>query len=299
MFDWSFGDETYSELEEPVIEFGVGEHTINLAVTNQLGCADSIQQTITVIGPSADVEADKEAICGEEDVSFTITNLENVTDFSLDLGDGVIIDNQTDITHTYTERPTVVTLLLESEEGCTVSDTLPILISEVEAYFEFECGGTTLSNLSVAGTEYFWDFGSGLTSSEENPEYPYSQLAGSSNTVTLTVTDGTTGCIESFSSVVESTPAFEMANLFSPNGDGRNDRFKPVNLKAATEDVLVKTFKIYNRWGQLVFDNNSPDGWGGTFDGKLAPPEVYAYIIEMEIPGCGDSVQKGNVTLVR
>ena len=299
IFNWSFGDETYSELSDPIIEFGVGEHTINLQVSNQLGCKDSIEQILTVIGPDADITADKDAICGEEEVTFTITNLENVSDFSLDLGDGVIVDNELEITHVYKERPTVVTLLMESEEGCFVSDTLPILISEVEASFEFACGGTALNNLSIAGTDFLWEFGDGLTSTEENPEYPYDQLSGSTM-VTLTVTDGTTGCIASFSSDVQSTPAFEMANLFSPNGDGRNDRFKPLNLRAAREDeVFIKTFKIYNRWGQLVYDNNNPDGWSGIYEGKLAPPEVYAYFIEMEIPGCGDGVQKGNVTLIR
>jgi len=297
-FDWSFGDETFSTLQNPVIVFDIGTHTINLVVSNDRGCQDSLSKTLVVVGPRATITADKDAICGEEEVTFTISDLTNVKEFSVDLGDGVIVDNETSIVHTYQERPTVVTLLMESEEGCTVSDTLPIIISDVEANFEFACGGGVLNNLSVAGTEFLWDFGNGQTSTEENPEFP-SELLDGNNIVSLTVIDGTTGCVATFSSSSSSQPAFEMANLFSPNGDGRNDKFFPVNVVADREEIIVRTFKIYNRWGQLVYDNDSPDGWGGFYEGGLAPPEVYAYFIELEIDGCGETTQKGNVTLIR
>ena len=96
-----------------------------------------------------------------------------------------------------------------------------------------------------------------------------------------------------------SEPTFEMANLFSPNGDDNNDIFMPVNIQSVRDEIEISEFKIYNRWGQLVYDNNNSTGWDGFIDGDLAPPEVYAYIITVAIPGCGENSVKGNVTLIR
>ena len=65
-----------------------------------------------------------------------------------------------------------------------------------------------------------------------------------------------------------------MPDAFSPNGDGKNDLFGPVSHTY----VVVKEFRIYNRWGQLV--HNSTDYWDGKFDGKEQPSGTYIYYIE-------------------
>ena len=66
------------------------------------------------------------------------------------------------------------------------------------------------------------------------------------------------------------------------------------------EYVRVITFKIYDRWGQLVYDNdNPPEGWDGNFNDTEMPTEVYAYYIEYEIIDCNNKARKGNVTIVR
>jgi len=299
-YQWTVGDELLSELADPTIGLGNGEHQVTLLVTNTLGCTDSITHTYTLVGPTADFEADKDVLCIDDEITITVSNLENVSDYSIDFGDGSpLVENQPSVVHTYTEYPTVISLYASSDDlGCEVTDTLPITISGVQAYFEFECGGTIINNLSLEGAEFLWDFGDGLTSTEFNPEYPYDQLDGQTN-VKLTVIDSSGNCISFFETNVASSPQFEMANLFSPNGDGHNDTFMPVNVKSATGDITIRTFRIFNRWGQQVYDNTNPDGWTGIFDGKEAPPEVYAYYIELEIPGCGDAIQKGNVTLIR
>ena len=65
-----------------------------------------------------------------------------------------------------------------------------------------------------------------------------------------------------------------MPNAFSPNGDGKNDLFGPVSHTY----VVIKEFRIYNRWGQLV--HNSTDYWDGKFDGKEQPAGTFIYYIE-------------------
>ena len=86
-----------------------------------------------------------------------------------------------------------------------------------------------------------------------------------------------------------------MPNTFTPNGDGTNDFFNVVG----NAEARVVAFRIFNRWGQQVYDNRNPaQGWDGTFNGQPQPSEVYFYQIEVQTPD-GVWTQQGDVTLVR
>ncbi|MBK8196531.1 MAG: gliding motility-associated C-terminal domain-containing protein [Lewinellaceae bacterium] len=88
-------------------------------------------------------------------------------------------------------------------------------------------------------------------------------------------------------------------NAFTPNGDGVNDRFKPVFFCP----VLTSRFSIFNRWGKKVFESQNPDdAWDGKVDGKEAPSDVYVWLLEYEAvrEGIGQKLtQKGSVALLR
>jgi gliding motility-associated-like protein len=87
-------------------------------------------------------------------------------------------------------------------------------------------------------------------------------------------------------------------NAFSPNGDSKNDSFKVVSLIPIT----INEFKVWNRWGQLVYDNESTvDGWNGDQNDKPAPSDVYIYRIVYSITGGSGKkyTKKGDVTLLR
>ncbi|MCS6820122.1 MAG: gliding motility-associated C-terminal domain-containing protein [Chitinophagales bacterium] len=66
---------------------------------------------------------------------------------------------------------------------------------------------------------------------------------------------------------------YEFPTVFSPNNDGQNDRFGLVQGSVAT----LLSLKIYNRWGQLVFDKekNNADFWDGTYNGASQPQGTY------------------------
>ena len=87
-------------------------------------------------------------------------------------------------------------------------------------------------------------------------------------------------------------------NAFSPNGDSKNDSFRVVSLIPLTIDE----FKVWNRWGQLVYDNeNGPDGWNGKQNNEDAPSDVYIYRVIYQITGGSGKqyIKKGDVTLLR
>ena len=106
------------------------------------------------------------------------------------------------------------------------------------------------------------------------------------------------GCDASFSlsENVFPTREIEIPNIFSPNGDGRNDFFRPlISAKAAIIDM-----KIYNRWGQKVYDNDSNDqGWNGQLNSSNMPTDVYVYQVIIEQPNGQRIMKEGDVTLIR
>ena len=68
-----------------------------------------------------------------------------------------------------------------------------------------------------------------------------------------------------------------LPNVFSPNNDGNNDKFKGMNAQAL--DIELLNFNVYDRWGNRVFNTVSvTDGWDGTFRDMFAEPGVYQYM---------------------
>lgn len=95
-------------------------------------------------------------------------------------------------------------------------------------------------------------------------------------------------------------PFLDFPNVFTPNGDGKNDVFLPVPGEALI-GVDILDFKVYNRWGQVVYDGrkNNNEGWDGTHNGSPAPADVYVYRVRYRIPGQEVQDAKGDLTLIR
>jgi gliding motility-associated-like protein len=90
-------------------------------------------------------------------------------------------------------------------------------------------------------------------------------------------------------------------NTFSPNGDGANDIFYP----RGSGLFRIKTFRIFNRWGELIFDksnmnpNDAAAGWNGKYKGARVNPDVYVYTAEIICENNTVLTLKGNVALIQ
>ena len=108
------------------------------------------------------------------------------------------------------------------------------------------------------------------------------------------------GCISNVSNAVlvevVCTTAIMMPDVFTPNGDGYNDKVFAIipGLK------YLRTFEVYNRFGNKVFNTaDASIGWDGTFKGKSQPSEAYIWVIE-GVDGKGETVKKtGTISLIR
>ncbi len=89
---------------------------------------------------------------------------------------------------------------------------------------------------------------------------------------------------------------------FSPNNDLVNDYFTIFGDKSVKR---VQSFRIFNRWGDPVFDrsnfplNIETEGWDGTMNGVAMSPDVYVFVAVVEFIDGKILLFKGNVTLVR
>jgi gliding motility-associated-like protein len=90
--------------------------------------------------------------------------------------------------------------------------------------------------------------------------------------------------------------AVDVPNAFTPNGDGSNDRF---SFTSSGDVGEVLRFQVFNRWGQVVYDNESAEGWDGQKDGSPQPSDVYAYIIVIRALDGEEVTFQGDVTLIR
>ncbi|MCH8330848.1 MAG: gliding motility-associated C-terminal domain-containing protein [Bacteroidetes bacterium] len=83
-------------------------------------------------------------------------------------------------------------------------------------------------------------------------------------------------------------------NAFTPNNDGNNDI-----LYAYGNGLKLNVFRIYNRWGDLVFETNDVStGWDGKQKGKDVNQEVFVYYLDYNCNGKSKFI-KGNVTVIR
>ncbi len=84
-------------------------------------------------------------------------------------------------------------------------------------------------------------------------------------------------------------------NVFSPNGDGKNDI-----LYVYGNYITKVDMRIFNQWGQMIAHiTNKTQGWNGTFKGTQQPVGVYVYVLKAEL-STGKTVElKGSITIVR
>lgn len=308
---WTTTNGLNSPLQNPTHSFGKGTFDITLMVRSIYGCSDMTTQSVTLVGPEGDFTIDEDEVCLDKPITLTLIDTSEVNSFSWFLGDGTRIDDVSPLSYQYDELPDdsirMIDLVLRTvENDCELTVSVPITYIEVMAAFtamglDYCEGLAAFTNLSVGADAFSWDFGGGATSEEEEPQHFFGGFG--SFPVTLTATNTEKDCSHTITQDVflESVESiYDMPNVFSPNDDGLNDYFNVVIRDPYEEFVEVKAFKIYNRWGHLIYDNNNPDmGWNGRVRDENAPAEVYAYYIEFELIDCTTVQRQGSVTLIR
>jgi len=190
--------------------------------------------------------------------------------------------------------------------NCTTKDSVEVLDSSLYINFIawadmdtiYKGNSTNIHATSLAnGYNYSWHPVIGL--SDPNSVSP----TATPNTTTTYIVDVVDqyGC--SFQNrvtiyvldVICEEPYIYIPNAFTPNNDGKNDILY-VNSSVGY-DI---NFKIYDRWGELVFETTDINqGWNGEFRNKQLEAGVYVYHLELECFNHEHFIKKGNITLIR
>ena len=158
--------------------------------------------------------------------------------------------------------------------------------------------GQPLQLNASGGEGYFWSPPTGLTST--SVFNPMAFLNGSIDSIryVVHVTDEK-GCVDSADIIVKvfkTNPQIFVPTGFTPNGDGLNETVKPI----AVGIDKIEYFRVYNRWGQLVFSTTiNGHGWDGRIGGRLQATNTYVWLVKARDYTGKQVFQKGTVTLIR
>ena len=123
-------------------------------------------------------------------------------------------------------------------------------------------------------------------------------MANPLETTTYTITATSFAGCEATATITVNVipPAYAFPNAFTPNGDSQNDvlQIRGISTYGA---ISIQNFRIFNRWGQLVFENGT--AWDGTFNGELQPQDTYIYTATIVLPTGQTEEVKGDVLLIR
>ena len=151
-----------------------------------------------------------------------------------------------------------------------------------------------IANDTAYNNSYLWQPAHGFNN--DNKPVIWGKVEETQSDITLTVTDPF-GCKASSTQQLDPSACCTVLfpNAFTPNGDGKNDVFRPLFNGYHN----FHFFRIVNRWGETIFESsNSLPAWDGTFNGVPQDIGTYYYFIQYD---CGGNTieAKGDVTLIR
>ncbi len=284
-----------------------GTYTVKLFLINDAFCnsPDSISQELRVNPIVKAVFTAPNLGCVPFTVNFT-NQSQAGTSFIWQFDDGTVFSTATDATYTFINPGTYrVRLIANDPSTCNLTDT--------SAYFSISVLPTPLANatwspnppienvpvsftnLSSRGAvRYKWFFGDGDSSTVANPVHEYN-ATGTYNVelIAYNVAD----CPDTFRFPVQVIilPAVDVPNAFTPGQFGQNGI---VSVRGF--GITKMDWRIYNRWGQLVFRSSTKSqGWDGKMNGKLQPMDVYAYTLDVELSDGTKTRKTGDITLLR
>ena len=312
-YSWSFGDGGTSAQQNPVHLYNnPGLYTVRLIVQTLNGCLDTLTKpnlVAIVQRPLIDIGGDT-AICINSSRAHNGLFIQpdtSVVTWSWSFPNGNNYSVQNPPLQTYTASGSfTITAIATNSTGCKDTSYLnlrvnPLPVINMPSQMTVQNGfpvpiPATYSPNTVSWT---WSPATGLSCTNcptpaADPKFKtiyqvfFTDAIGCSNTASITVF------------VLCKNANLFIPNTFSPNGDGSNDVFYPRGKGLER----VKLLRIFNRWGEVVFEkrdvpvNDPTAGWNGTFRGRQPMADVYIYQAEVFCEN-GEVIKlNGNIALI-
>ena len=291
-WDWDFGDGNGDTVQNTShIYTPSGSQNVQLIVGSDVGCSDTLLQTIEVYElPNAYFNytvtcTDNQVVIDFMDSSYTLND--SITSWFYDFG-GQGAQAVQDPTQLFIgDGDFVITQIVETEHGCvdTIVQTVYIPPRPDAGFYYNTSNGLnvgaefTFIDTSTNAVSWYWLLGNGSSSTDQDPSTIY--FSNGSYVITQ-YAYGALGCLDSsIITIVINTVTSEVnsliPNAISPNGDGKNDVWKLDFIDLLNPNAEIK---IFNRWGQTLFESKGyPYPWDGTYNGEKVPDGTYYYVI--------------------
>ena len=306
-FSWNYGDGS-----APEISFNgrhtyaaLGDYVVKLTLQDAVFCNSPETKTLNLrVNPLVDAKFATPGLgCAPYTASFT--NLSGTADVTWLFDDGTQSNLENPVKSYPVPGTYRVRLIARDPNTCNKIDTsayFTIVVSpKPSALFSWrpnpplENTPTLFTNLSTGASHYYWDFGEeGGESTDINPLYQYNSTGLFD---AMLIAYNPDNCTDTFVLKVRTLifPLLDVPNAFTPGKFGINSIVKVKGYGIGKMD-----WKIYNRWGQLVFQSaKSQQGWDGTYKGKLQPMDVYTYTLDVEFTDGKKLRKTGDITLIR
>lgn len=280
---------------------GLQPGNFRLHISTVTGCDTILNIQINELPkPNSSFNADT-VVCIHHEAIFNTENAEPFIEWHF--GDDVTLKGNRTPAHAYDNTGSYTTkLIVENFEGCRDTFQKQVTVKHLRLQLfsdkEVVTRGETVM-LHTAADEHFrmlaW-----LPERYFAVLQQYRQsVAVDTNLTFQAIGISDAGCLDTAQISVRIHPVVNMPTAFTPNGDGKNDCFRPHVLAG---DLSVQRFRIYDRWGKLIWEasgSRASAGWDGTYQGAPAEIGTYFYVIEGKSNTGKDFHHKGDVTLVR
>ncbi len=307
---WNFGDGnsttvTNSNIITHSYSASAVTRTVRHAVGFTTGCGtDTVTYIIPVINsnPVASYSFVADTLCVQKPVQFN-SSLTGISAWLWNFGNGTSIAAPP-LQHTFSNAGSFnVSLAVKDVNGCgslPVTNIIninaaPAINAGPDKYFRFGNPVTLDASISNPGNyDFIW-----TPSTYLNLATILNPVASPDRKMVYTIlaTDKTTHCAASDSVLVKPISIVQIPNAFTPNNDGKNDLFKVLG----TEMITKFNLKIFNRYGQLVFETSDKNtGWDGKLKGYDVQAGGFIYRVTYSAPNYPDvQVEKGSFVLIR
>ncbi|MFM7565781.1 MAG: PKD-like domain-containing protein, partial [Flavobacteriales bacterium] len=314
-YAWNFGDGQGSFQANPTHQFpAVGSYNVVLSVTNpNTGCEDSLNQIVTISPtPNPDFTYSDSIGCGLLDVVYTASVYNPSWNYVWNFGNGISTEQVGQVGYQFNEQGCYdISLTVTNPQGCTATETnfnvacvyeSPVAIAGAEP--------TTVNaldplvqfiNNSENASSYVWNFGDGTLGFGFEPFHVFPGLPA--DYVVSLVALNEVGCTDTaFVTVhVEQDVIYYVPNAFTPNDDEKNQEFKPVLTQGFKPGTYL--FRIYNRWGELIFESRDPsEGWQGDYGPYHTNCQsgTYTWVMKFQVLQTQEDVEvTGHVNLIK
>jgi len=315
-YNWNFGDgppNGTSTSTSPLYTYTLaGSYVITLTVTGtntltvpNVQCPDTMSRRITV-NPLPIPNFGYVNACQSLPVSFKDSSIVlpgNIVGWNWQFGDGTSMVGVAQPIHTYTTAGVYnVVLTAISNNSCAATITKAVNINpQPIAEFGMTNDPTValepvyFSDFSAPTgsiSSWLWSFGDETAGDGPSPTHVY-QNSGV-YLITLTVYDNN-GCSDTISKEIQVQTLPQVPTAFTPNKDNNNDL---LFVKGGPFEKI--TFRVYNNWGELLFETNDQSiGWDGTKNGKDQPVGVYVWTLVVDMYNNRQVKKNGDVTIIR